>query len=866
MTDFHSVRPFQPIPSQLQQGGQATAALNAAPGYGPAVADRHDEVYEPGGAVRPHWRYLLEGLAALGPEVLAERERKARRILRDDGATYNVSSEPLASRIWELDLVPQLIESEDWSHIEAGLIERAELLDLVLKDIYGGRDLIRHGIVPPELVYSHPGFLRQCQGIRVPGEHHLILYAADMVRDADGAMCIIGDRAQAPSGVGYALENRTVMSRVLPSLFRDSHVHRLSGFFHQLRQKLMALAPGDAIPQVAVLTPGSYSETYFEHAFLANYLGYPLVQGGDLTVRGGRVWMKSLEGLRRIDIILRRVDDFFCDPVELRGDSQLGVPGLLEVVRAGRVVIANPLGAGFVENPALFKYLPAIGKFFFGREPRIRTVETFWCGDPADRERVLAELPQLVIKPAFRRYGQHSVFGSDLGTAELALWQRRIQDAPLDYVAQRYQVSSRTPVLEGGAFTPRPMVLRSFAVANPTSYTVLPGGLTRIGRASDTRVITNLTGSNSKDTWVLASEPEKQLSLRREAVATRAPPERGVLPSRVVENLFWMGRYAERGEAALRLLRTLFLQLNGVEPLSDGARRVLLGAVTRVTHTLPGFTVADAPFATPERELKAVVLDAASPGSVVGSLRAMLQAGEEVKELLSADTQRVLNDLRDELAALAEQLGAEQLVAPEEALDPLVTSLLALAGLRHESMFRGMNWRFWELGRCIEKAIQLTTLLRATLVPDLAENDIPVVVESVLLTCETLITYRRRYRAEPDIRHGLELLVLDETNPRALLYQVQRLGGHIAALPAVESGPGLSRAGRLALEALTALHLSRPEELAVGAGEAGRGALEELLGRLEGLLIATAEMLAECYFDHRAAQQQLIAADWGYGQ
>lgn len=866
MTDSPIGRPFQPLPSQLQQGGRTAAALGQVPGYRPPAAGAHDEVYETEGSVRPHWRYLLDGLAALGPEALAERARTARRILRDDGATYNVSSEPLASRIWDLDLVPQLIESEEWSRIEAGLIERAELLDLVLKDIYGGRELIRHGLLPPELVLSHPGFLRQCQGVRVPGEHHLVLYAADMVRDADGAMCVIGDRAQAPSGAGYALENRTVMSRVLPSLFRDSHVHRLSGFFHQLRQKLMALAPGDAIPQVAVLTPGSYSETYFEHAFLANYLGYPLVQGGDLTVRGGRVWMKSLEGLRRIDIILRRVDDFFCDPVELRGDSQLGVPGLLEVVRAGRVVIANPLGAGFVENPALFKYLPAIGKFFFGREPRIRTVETLWCGDASDRERVLAELPHLVLKPTFRRYGQHSLFGSDLNAAQLALWRRRIQEAPLDYVAQRYQPASRTPALEDGALTPRPMVLRSFAVANASSYTVMPGGLTRIGRASDTRVVTNLTGSNSKDTWVLASEPEKQLSLRREAAAPSALQERGVLPSRVVENLFWMGRYAERGEAALRLLRTLFLQLNGVEPLSERARRILLGAVTRVTHTQPGFAADDAPFATPESELKAIVLDAAYPGSVVGSLRAMLQAGEEVKELLSADTQRVLNDLRDQLAALDAQLGAEQLVAPEEALDPLVTSLLALSGLRHESMFRGMNWRFWELGRGIEKALQLAALLRAALVPDLAENDIPVVVESVLLTCETLITYRRRYRAEPDIHHGLEMLVLDETNPRALIYQVQRLGGHIAALPAVEPGPGLSRAGRLALEALTALHLSRPEELAACAGAAGRAALEQLLSRLEKLLLATAASLAECYFDHRAAQQQLIAADWGYGQ
>ncbi|MFZ5652843.1 MAG: circularly permuted type 2 ATP-grasp protein [Pseudomonadota bacterium] len=856
-------RPLQPLPGQWPQGGPGAAVEFRLPDYAPR-AGAHDETRDVHGEVAPHWRYLLDALRALGPEALDERVRKARRMLRDDGATYNISSEPLASRTWELDLVPLLIESEEWSRIEAGLIERAELLDLVLKDCYGPRELIRHRILPPELVFGHAGFLRQCQGLTLPGEHQLILYAADMVRDAGGTLQVIGDRAQAPSGAGYALENRTVMSRVLPSLFRDSHVHRLSGFFHQLRQKLMALGGGEGIPQVVVLTPGSYSETYFEHAFLANYLGYPLVQGGDLTVRGGRVWMRSLEGLRRVDVILRRVDDFYCDPVELRGDSQLGVPGLLEVARAGRVAIANPLGSGFIENPALYRYLPAIGRFFFGREPRIPSVETYWCGDPGDRELVLAELPRLVVKPTFRRFGQNGVFGSELGPDELARWRRRIAEAPLDYVAQRVLTASHTPVLEAGALQSRPMVLRSFAVANPTSYSFLPGGLTRVGHAADTRVVTNLTGSASKDTWVLASEPEKQLSLRRDPPAAGTAAERGVMPSRVVENLFWMGRYAERGEVALRLLRTLFLQLNGVEPLPAGARRILLRAVTELTHTAPGFTAPEAPFERPEAELKAVILDGARPGTVAANLQAMLQAGEEVKELLSADTQRVLNDLRDELAALGAQLGGDQLVAPEEALDPLVTTLLALSGLRHESMFRGMNWRFWELGRGIEKALQLIGLLRATLVPELTEEDVAVVVESLLLTCETLITYRRRYRTEPDIPHGVELMVLDESNPRALLYQVERLQRHLGALPAVEAGTGLSRAGRLALEALTALRLSRVEDLA-GRDQEGALGLIGLLDRLDVLLRGLGDVLAECYFDHRVAQRQPFQGDWSYG-
>jgi len=291
-----------------------------------------DEVHDQSGQVRSHWRYLLDSLQQLGCENMQERQLKAERILRDDGASYTLASDSLSSRTWALDPVPLLLDSEEWSRIESGLSERAELLNLLLKDIYGPRELVRCGILPPELIFGHPGFLRPCQGIQLPGEHQLILHSADMVRRADGSMVVIGDRTQTPSGAGYALENRIVMRRVFPSLFRESHVHRLALFFNTLRHRLNRLSPtgnlsgGGDLPTVVILTPGAYSETYFEHALLANVLGFPLVQGGDLTVRNGYVWMKSVDGLTRVDVILRRVDDNFCDPVELKSDSRLGCP------------------------------------------------------------------------------------------------------------------------------------------------------------------------------------------------------------------------------------------------------------------------------------------------------------------------------------------------------------------------------------------------------------------------------------------------------------------------------------------------------------------------------------------------------------
>ncbi len=854
----------QQAQTQAQAQGLPAAELGQPLIYPPGAGGR-DEVYADTGEVRPHWRYLLDSLNALGSAALAERQRKAQRILRDDGATYNVSSEPLASRTWALDPVPLLIDSEEWGAIEAGLIERAELFDLILKDIYGPRELIRRGLLPPELIYSHPGFLRPCHGIRVPGDQQLIFHSVDMVRDAGGEICIIGDRTQAPSGAGYALENRAVMSRVLPSLFRDSHVHRLSMFFHALRLKLTALAPAGDIPQVVILTPGAYSETYFEHAYLANYLGYPLVQGGDLTVRNGRVWMKSLAGLKPVDVILRRVDDHYCDAVELQSDSRLGVPGLLDVVRSGGVVVVNPLGSGVLENPALLKYLPAVGKFYFGREPRLRAAETFWCGDAGDRAHVLANLDHLIVKPVFRGRAYGSVFGSELSAADKERWRQKLTAEPLLYVAQSYQPPARSPAWKDGRLMSRPFVLRSFAVANATSYTVMAGGLTRVGMTDAERIITNQSGSASKDTWVLASELERQVSLWvGNAPVAGVEGEDAHLPSRVAENLFWMGRYAVRAEMVLRLLRTVFVQLNNVDQLTFKTQDLLLRAITQITNAHPGFEAAAARH-DPEAELLAVILDDTRTGTLAANLNAMLTCSEEVKEILSADTQRVLNDVRDQMAGLRASLRGGLPSAPEQGLDPLVTTLLALAGLGQASMIRGMDWVFLHLGRNLEKSLQTTILLRALLVPELDDAEQAVVLEAALLTAEMLITYRRRYRAHADVGHGLELLMLDDRNPRALLYQMKQLSEYLDRLPVrAEVIAGLSPTQRCMVEALTAVQLSEPAKLvATDRASPRRRHLDQLLLRVRHVLETMAVTLSGTYFDNQAEGRQLVGGGQG---
>ena len=822
-----------------------------------------DEARGADGSLKPGWDYVLDSIGNLGAEVMRQRQEKARRILRDDGASYNIYGKlGSASTSWELDPVPYVIDSEDWADIEAGLLERSELFNLILRDLYGPRNLIRHGVLPPEALFSHGGFLRACQGIQMPGEHELILHAVDMVRQADGSMCVLSDRTQAPSGSGYVLENRTVMSRVFPSLYRDSHVHRIANFYQRLRLKLTSLSPSGDIPRIALLTPGAQNETYFEHAYLANYLGFSLVQSGDLVVRNGFLWMKSLDGLKRVEVLLRRVDDEFCDPAELRPDSQLGVPGLLEVVRTGRLVIANPLGSGVLENAILLKYLPDIATLLLGRELRLATVKTYWAGDDADLDFITRNIDSLIVKNAWRSSGQNSVFGGDLDAAQKEALLAQVHRHRFQFVAQPRLEKPCVPAFNGSALEPRPTLLRTFAVATDSSYTVLPGGLTRIGASTDGQFISMQEGSPSKDTWVTASEPERALQQELTVDHLRNLPESQAdsLPSRVVENLYWMGRYAERAEASMRLLRTVFVLLNGEEPISPDAQRTLLQTVSQITYTLPGFTEATPEqLANPEEELLQIVRDGNRVGSVRSTIESMLRAADESKELLSTDTIRVINDLRDALENLDTDLVGGLASAPEEALDPLVTALAGLSGLTQESMIRSVGWRFMDMGKRIERALQTIATVKGLLTPVSGEIEQSTLLTAMLTSMEALITYRRRGRERRGIELGLELVLLDHSNPRSLLFQLERLQEHLLELPKSDPAAGeLDEEARALLEATTALKLTRLPHLLQSTGNT-RPEMATLMTQLAGLLREFSRFISDKHFDHRTSPHQLFS-------
>jgi uncharacterized circularly permuted ATP-grasp superfamily protein/uncharacterized alpha-E superfamily protein len=826
----------------------------------------YDEMYATENKVLPYWERFMDALETMGSEKLELRRREAQRLLRENGVTYNVYGDSQnLTRPWRLDPVPLLISNEEWSIIEAGLKQRAVLLDLILKDIYGKQNLLKKGLLPAELILGHEGFLHPCVGALQNQQRHLTLYSANLARGPNGRMWVLDDRTQAPSGSGYALENRTVMTRVLPDIFRETQVHRLAGFFKALRKGLADIAPHNKEdPRIVILTPGPLNETYFEHAYLASYLGYTLVQGGDLTVRDGRVWLKSLTGLQAVDVILRRVDDSFCDPLELRSSSQLGVTGLLEVVRRGNVAIANPLGSSILENPGLLAFLPRLSRHFLNEELKLSSVATWWCGQRRERDFVLQNLDNLVIKPINRSMGNHTVFGGELSSKEKEQLRSQILAKPHLFIGQEQVSFSTLPAFIDHRIEPRNAVIRSFVVASGDDYVVMPGGLTRIARQKDNFIVSNQAGGISKDTWVLASEPDKPISLwtqpkRNQLIDAATEP----LTSRAADNLFWVGRHLERTEAVTRLLRTILLKLRESLEFKDSidteCLNVLLRTLTQVTGTYPGFVKGNAQLLkTPEAELLSLAKDSDRKGSLTANIQAFFQAAFSIRDFWSQDTWRSVDNIqrRWQQRVINSEINVEQL---QNNLDDLITGIVAFTGLTNESMTREAAWLMLDSGRRLERALALIALLRSTLAlqhEDALQNQ---VLEAVLASTDSLTIYQRRYRSFIQLPMVLELLLLDETHPRSVAYQLHQLCIHVEALPRSKGKSHLSKEERLILKAYTDLRLCNVLELTQAKeNKAIYTDFDHLLANTSDLLWQFAEVIAEAYFSHSRTSELMI--------
>jgi uncharacterized circularly permuted ATP-grasp superfamily protein/uncharacterized alpha-E superfamily protein len=739
-------------------------------------ARRYDELLDPDRAVRPHWRPFIDRLAGDSAESVRRGAELARRLIVENGVTYNVYADPQGrDRPWVLDPLPLLLTAAEWREIELGVAQRARLLDALLADLYGPQRLLSDGLVPPELPFGHPNFLWPCHGLNPLGRNWLHVYGVDISRSADGRWWALADRTQTPSGPGYALENRQIVTRVFPDLINDLGVRSIGGFFLALREHLLGFADDGEAPLAVVLTPGSFNETYFEHAYLARQLGLPLVEGHDLTVRGDTLFLKSLGGLRRVHAILRRLDDDFCDPVELRGDSALGVPGLIAVARAGRVMIANAIGSGVLESAAWMGFMPAISERLLGETLRLPSVATWWCGEQAALDYVIEHIDGLVIKPAFPNQRFEAVFGRDLEAPARARLIERLRERPHAYVAQERLAFSQAPVWRSGGaqeFAARALGIRVYAIATPTGYRVMPGGLARIAGDGAVDIVSMQRGGGSKDVWVLAPDLRPVDDAYGSATQPRTQVRHDELPSRLVENLYWLGRYSERCESKARLLRASI----GVR--SNAALWPAAVDTCRHFGCMPK-AGEDAPPAAAGAALP--IFSESNALGLAADLQRLVWCASEVRSRLSAENWRAIGVFQREFHEAAAK-GAD----PREILDRMLLSLAALAGFALDDMTQDDGWRLLMLGRRLERLQFLSTLLAQRLAggstPTQAE------LEWLLDIGDSTITYRTRYLASPQLAATIDLLVFDQTNPRALAFQWQEIEYSLLRIAATLGG------------------------------------------------------------------------------
>ncbi len=819
----------------------------------------YDEMMGANGILRPHWRSFIDGLTAMGGEGRLQAAETAARMLHDNDVTYIAhGTEGETARQWRLDMLPLIMAPTEWHALEVGLIQRARLLNMIVADVYGPQQLLKSRSIPPALVFGNPEFLLPCHGVGARDGTFLHLLAFDLGRSPDGQWWVLSNRAQSPAGAGYALENRIITSRCLPDMFETCNVHRLASFFGGFSENLLSLG-GREDHLAVVLSPGP-GRSYFEHAFLGRYLGYPVVEGADLTVRAGRVYLKTLEGLKPVELILRRVESNQCDPLELRVDSSVGVAGLLQAARENEVVIANSIGSGVVENEAIMSFLPSLSRQVLGEDLKIASVPTWWCGNPAERAHVLAHLDELVVRRAFASRsliasGSRGSLTSEFSDLSIDVVKKMIEHRPQQFVAQEGIQLSTAPFWSGeGLVRAEPLTLRVFVAATKDGYRVMPGGLALLTRDGDVRSQRPAT-DYSKDVWVLSDESVDTFSLLgRSLQATALRRSDRDLPSRAADNLYWLGRYLERAEGAVRLYRSLFSYLSGESAGNDPAT---LDTLARLLVSQERLTARRAKRATVdgaravEQELWQVLFDPESPDGLAKVLGNVGRTADLVRERLSADAWRILESLTHtpEVPWRAHAIGDAV-----KLLNTMIQNLSAITGMIQENMTRGYGWRLLDMGRRIERTRYAARLIRGlTTQGEPAENG---VLNLLLELVDSTMTYRSRYKAIPQLAAVLDLVMADESNPRSLIFQISEIEEHLEVMPLEqESGP-ISAAQKIVISLLAELRLCDVKKLSIVRSRGGlRTHLDRVLMRLELGADELSDVIEGTYFSHSLERQ-----------
>ncbi len=823
-------------------------------GYRP-VKGRFDEAFNDAGELRAHWQPFAHSLGAIGPEELQRRLTQAQRQIAEDGITFNphdISGN--ASRPWVLDPVPLVISSSEWEVMARGLEQRAQLADLILLDLFGPQTLLRERVLPPDVLFGNPRYYPAYQSLVPNPKRHLHMYAVDLARSSHGQWVVTSERSRSPFGLGYTLENRLITSRMLPVSFRQCQVRRLAPFFMTFRETLRELAQRyRENPRIVIWTKGPQSRAYFEDAFLARYLGYTLVEGGDLAVRDNRVTLKTLGGLLPVEVLYRRVEDHTADPVELASDSSGGVSGLLEVIRSGRVAIANSLGSAIVESPLMLAFLPSICRSLLGQELLLPSVATWWCGADESRRFVLANIDNLLIRPAYRVADESPIQPENLSKLERQRLIDQINASPASFVAQERVTRSTAPVWQQGKLQPWSLAMRAFLVAKNDGYEALPGGLARVTENESLLEHNMTSGEQSQDVWVLSDEPVEKVSLLSLMSADVQLKRSGAeLPSRAADNLFWLGRYVERAEQQARLARTTLQALTS-EEISPSSEALLATCVES------GFLrAADVPKTSDltgvDVRLSKSLFDAALIGSFRSTILEAARVAAMVRDRIALDSLRVLMKLEEisRVDVSGNEVAAYDVV---RVLDNALTLLVAFAGLASESMTRTQGWRFLDFGRRIERSLQIALCMRNLLPVKPTNRDETSALESLLLIHDSIMTYRSRYLASLQVPIVLDLLITDDTNPRSLIHQLATIANHVDRLPRDEVQAGLAAEQRVALAIHNAVRLADVFELAQVDGKGERGGLQKLLARVCEQLPKLSDAISSRFLIHAGQQR-----------
>ncbi len=809
-------------------------------------------------ALNTVWSEFFAQTGALTPQDLNQQTQSLQRQIQDNGVTYNVYADQNGfQRPWSLDLFPWLIESQDWQHIEAGVLQRVTLLEQMMADTYGAQQLLQEGLIPPALVHGHPGYVRALQGVKPVGGTYLHIAAFDLARGQDGSWWLMSQRCQAPSGLGYLLENRLAIAAEFPSAFQAMRVQRLAQTYRALVDNLKRMSPAGADAHLVLLTPGPYNETYFEHVYLARYLGLTLVEGSDLLVRHNKLYLKTLSSLVPVHGLLKRLDDGYLDPLELQPESTLGVPGLLQAIRAGNVLVANMPGSAWLESPALLGFLPALCQRLLGESLKLPSLPTWWCGERAVMDEALAQLPHAVIKPTYPdpagqllRDGAMDVMGVGLSSADLLAWADRIRAEPQHYTLQQHLPLSHLPTWQAGQgasrdalgqVVPRAGVLRVFAVCDgPGSWRVLPGGLARLA-GPDERTAAMQRGGSSADVWVLSSGEVDEFTLRPSGAAMSRGPALRQVTSRAAENMFWLGRYTERADNTIRLARLILESLSG----DDATSPALMNWLTRLAQS-QSLVLGGVPSPLQARRVFERALIAGLSGSqglsVGFNLGAIRHAAFAVRERLSLDQWRVIVSAHDEVQQSFAGAQVMSSLQAQRVLRRLSDHLAAITGAQADRMTRDDGWRLLSVGRSLERLGFLSSALSWGLEGDTLSTTSGF--EAMVALFDSTITYHAYFQERRDLSALVDLLVLDRDNPRSLTWVSKTLRERLVKLGSGKPSGSLDWAGRC-------------PDIDVNFNEPVQPTLMALLQNCQQTVYSLSDEISAAYFTHSVNQAGL---------